>query len=188
MVRQTFLTPRTAISDVRRAYSSAVEHGIADPAVAGSIPAAPLRFFVCLIPFMFGSFWLAWFRAKKTTPLSFLRGEFFLSTTPNKKHEKDATPRGFEPLRAKPTHLAGERLNHSAKASALQQLFRSPIITRANQSKIKRQQQDLNLRGQSPSDFKSDSLTTRTCCHTGRVGRPGMLKCPSGAMDSASDF
>ena len=31
-------------------------------------------------------------------------------------------------------------------------------------SKILRQQQDLNLRGQSPSDFKSDSLTTRTCC------------------------
>ena len=34
----------------------------------------------------------------------------------------------------------------------------------ARQSKILRQQQDLNLRGQSPSDFKSDSLTTRTCC------------------------
>ena len=28
-----------------------------------------------------------------------------------------------------------------------------------------RQQQDLNLRGQSPVDFKSTSLTTRTCCH-----------------------
>ena len=34
----------------------------------------------------------------------------------NKK--KDATPRGFEPLRTKSTHLAGERLNHSAKVSA----------------------------------------------------------------------
>ena len=31
-----------------RVYSSAVEHGIADPAVAGSIPAAPL-----LLPFVF---------------------------------------------------------------------------------------------------------------------------------------
>ena len=29
----------------------------------------------------------------------------------------DSTPRGFEPLRTKSTHLAGERLNHSAKAS-----------------------------------------------------------------------
>ena len=28
-----------------------------------------------------------------------------------------ATPVGFEPTRAEPTHLAGERLNHSAKAS-----------------------------------------------------------------------
>jgi hypothetical protein len=28
-----------------------------------------------------------------------------------------ATPTGFEPVRAEPTHLAGERLNHSAKAS-----------------------------------------------------------------------
>ena len=28
-----------------------------------------------------------------------------------------------------------------------------------------RQQQDLNLRGQCPSDFKSDTLTTRSCCH-----------------------
>jgi hypothetical protein len=27
-----------------------------------------------------------------------------------------------------------------------------------------RQQQDLNLRGQSPSDFESDALTTRPCC------------------------
>ena len=30
---------------------------------------------------------------------------------------KMATPVGFEPTRAEPTHLAGERLNHSAKAS-----------------------------------------------------------------------
>ena len=28
----------------------------------------------------------------------------------------------------------------------------------------KRHQQDLNLRGQSPSDFKSDALTTRPLC------------------------
>ena len=32
-------------------------------------------------------------------------------------HKKVATPTGFEPVRAEPTHLAGERLNHSAKAS-----------------------------------------------------------------------
>ena len=34
-----------------------------------------------------------------------------------KKLKVYPTPRGFEPLRTKSTHLAGERLNHSAKAS-----------------------------------------------------------------------
>ena len=35
-----------------RVHSSAVEHGIADPGVAGSIPAAPLSFcFSCLAKF-----------------------------------------------------------------------------------------------------------------------------------------
>ena len=34
--------------------------------------------------------------------------------------KEDPTPRGFEPLRTKSTHLAGERLNHSAKASDAQ--------------------------------------------------------------------
>ena len=41
-------------------------------------------------------------------------------TPPNHRIEKqkgEPTPRGFEPLRTKSTHLAGERLNHSAKAS-----------------------------------------------------------------------
>ena len=37
--------------------------------------------------------------------------------TVSEGHKKVATPTGFEPVRAEPTHLAGERLNHSAKAS-----------------------------------------------------------------------
>ena len=40
------------------------------------------------------------------------------------------------------------------------------------QKVAKRQQQDLNLRGQSPSDFKSDSLTARTCCQMAQRGVP----------------
>ena len=106
----------------------------------------------------------------------------------NESNKKEATPRGFEPLRTKSTHLAGERLNHSAKASAKRRQACSPTQNGHRNAKTKRQQQDLNLRGQSPSDFKSDSLTTRTCCHAGRVVRPRIRKCPSGAMDSASDF
>ena len=34
----------------------------------------------------------------------------------------------------------------------------------------KRQLQDSNLRGQSPTDFESVSLTTRTNCQSGSVG------------------
>ena len=34
--------------------------------------------------------------------------------------EKVATPTRFELVRAEPTHLAGERLNHSAKASLIE--------------------------------------------------------------------
>ena len=36
---------------------------------------------------------------------------------PSVQFKKQTTPKGFEPLRAEPTHLAGERLNRSAKAS-----------------------------------------------------------------------
>lgn len=91
--------------------------------------------------------------------------------------KNSATPRGFEPLRTKSTHLAGERLNHSAKVSSREHgtAFEVPSSHTAPLSKNNRQQQDLNLRGQSPSDFKSDSLTTRTCCHSCRLqcGWPG---------------
>ena len=138
-----------AHSQPARVHSSAVEHGIADPAATGSNPVVPCPF--CF----FGAM------EKK---LCGARGGA-------KKRKKDATPRGFEPLRTKSTHLAGERLNHSAKASVVRHSH-TPQTAAATSAKRKRQQQDLNLRGQSPSDFKSDSLTTRTCCHAGRVVHP----------------
>ena len=88
-----------------RGHSSAVEHGIADPAVAGSIPAGPS----CLFCF---SVLLCWLQKKNLSPRRRRRAHCNCRQT-----KKDATPRGFEPLRTKSTHLAGERLNHSAKVS-----------------------------------------------------------------------
>ena len=57
---------------------------------------------------------------------------------------------GFEPTHPKIIELKSTALDHSA--------------IQAYDTYDTRQQRDSNPRGQSPSDFESDALTTRPCC------------------------
>ena len=103
---------------------------------------------------------------------------------------KKTTPRGFEPLRAEPNGFLVHLLNHSdtvslkisrprkcerntrrcadefnqSKPRANQALKLAPTHILPARDHQKRQRGDLNPCGQSPSDFESDSLTTRTHC------------------------
>ena len=96
------------------------------------------------------------------------RALFQLSYTPALGHDTTrcmkgkniALPEvGFEPTHPKITELKSAALDHSA----IQACNVCIVCIVCLQST--RQLRDSNPRGQSPSDFESDALTTRPCCH-----------------------
>ena len=68
-----------------------------------------------------------------------------------------STPTRFELARAEPIGFQNQLLNHSDTVSPA-------FIGSSAQEKKLRHRRDLNSRGQSPVDFESTSLTTRTRC------------------------
>ena len=116
-------------------------------------------------------------------------------------HRQNSIRTGFEPARAEPNGLAVHRLNHSAMQSYASSGNRTRgdclegnHVTTTPRRLIIRQLQDLNLRGQSPMDFKSIALTTRPSCHIiihGRIRTCNLLlrrqtPYPLGYADQAS--
>ena len=67
-----------------------------------------------------------------------------------------STPTRFELARAEPIGFQNQLLNHSDTVSV--------CCNSCTHAKGTRQRRDLNSRGQSPVDFESTSLTTRTRC------------------------
>jgi hypothetical protein len=72
-----------------------------------------------------------------------------------------STPTRFELARAEPIGFQNQLLNHSDTVSPAWGR-RAAVCYR--QTKNHRHRRDLNSRGQSPVDFESTSLTTRTRC------------------------
>ena len=79
-----------------------------------------------------------------------------------------STPTRFELARAEPIGFQNQLLNHSDTVSSvggrLLPTATSVTMPTDTTKKINRQRRDLNSRGQSPADFESTSLTTRTRC------------------------
>jgi hypothetical protein len=103
-------------------------------------------------------------RLTEAGPYSLLAGVY--TQKKNKKaklrhNQRMSTPTRFELARAEPIGFQNQLLNHSdtvspawSKWAAVSQI----------QTKNHRHRRDLNSRGQSPVDFESTSLTTRTRC------------------------
>ena len=72
-----------------------------------------------------------------------------------------STPTRFELARAEPIGFQNQLLNHSDTVSPA---WRTWAAVSHRQTKNHRHRRDLNSRGQSPVDFESTSLTTRTRC------------------------
>ena len=72
-----------------------------------------------------------------------------------------STPTRFELARAEPIGFQNQLLNHSDTVSPA--WGRWGVVSQ-RQTKSHRHRRDLNSRGQSPVDFESTSLTTRTRC------------------------
>jgi hypothetical protein len=76
-------------------------------------------------------------------------------------NQRMSTPTRFELARAEPIGFQNQLLNHSDTVSPA---WRTRAAVSQRQTKNHRHRRDLNSRGQSPVDFESTSLTTRTRC------------------------
>jgi C4-dicarboxylate-specific signal transduction histidine kinase len=77
------------------------------------------------------------------------------------RNQHMSTPTRFELARAEPIGFQNQLLNHSDTVSPAGNRWG---VVSQSQTKIHRHRRDLNSRGQSPVDFESTSLTTRTRC------------------------
>jgi hypothetical protein len=76
-------------------------------------------------------------------------------------NQRMSTPTRFELARAEPIGFQNQLLNHSDTVSPAWGRW---AVVPHRQTKKRRHRRDLNSRGQSPVDFESTSLTTRTRC------------------------
>jgi hypothetical protein len=76
-------------------------------------------------------------------------------------NQRMSTPTRFELARAEPIGFQNQLLNHSDTVSPAWGRW---AAVSHRQTKSHRHRRDLNSRGQSPVDFESTSLTTRTRC------------------------
>jgi hypothetical protein len=76
-------------------------------------------------------------------------------------NQRMSTPTRFELARAEPIGFQNQLLNHSDTVSPAWSRW---AAVSHRQTKNHRHRRDLNSRGQSPVDFESTSLTTRTRC------------------------
>jgi hypothetical protein len=76
-------------------------------------------------------------------------------------NQRMSTPTRFELARAEPIGFQNQLLNHSDTVSPAWGRW---AVVSHKQTKNHRHRRDLNSRGQSPVDFESTSLTTRTRC------------------------
>ena len=76
-------------------------------------------------------------------------------------NQRMSTPTRFELARAEPIGFQNQLLNHSDTVSPAWGRW---AAVSHRQTKNHRHRRDLNSRGQSPVDFESTSLTTRTRC------------------------
>ena len=83
--------------------------------------------------------------------------------------KKISTPTRFELARAEPIGFQNQLLNHSDTVSPA---YGQGAAIPHRQTKKQRHRRDLNSRGQSPVDFESTSLTTRTRCLGRSTGPP----------------
>ncbi len=89
-----------------------------------------------------------------------------------------STPTRFELARAEPIGFQNQLLNHSDTVSPAWSTW---AAISHGQTKNHRHRRDLNSRGQSPVDFESTSLTTRTRCLGHTLQRRGKTREPAQA-------
>ena len=88
-------------------------------------------------------------------------------------NQRMSTPTRFELARAEPIGFQNQLLNHSDTVSPA---WSGWAVVSHRQTKNHRHRRDLNSRGQSPVDFESTSLTTRTRC-LGRIPQSHSKTC-----------
>ena len=82
------------------------------------------------------------------------------------KQKNDATPRGFEPLRTKSIHLAGERLNHSAKVSLGMPLICTVLGKKQYDKKVCKNK---NKKGEGPAGIEPATAGSAILCSTAEL-------------------